>query len=290
MPVLFFLFQVEISARESSLKPFYKKVIEILASDSLQGREVSTIYEDKAADYITDQFENFRSFKTHRQYFQFTNPENGRMLLSKNIYCYIDHHASKTILISAHYDHIGLGGSKSLSYHNQGQVHHGADDNASGVALMLGLAKNFKHWRNKKYNYLFVAYSAHEVGLFGSSSFKKFAEKQFKHIILVMNFDMVGRLDSKERILSVYGYSSLAKKDDFFRQTPKNIKYSIDENDKVIQTDAGTFASSGVYALSFTTGIHEDYHKISDEARYINLDGIEVIQHLLEQFLDQWSL
>lgn len=152
---------------------YYRRVMGCLASDSLQGREGGTFYEQVAAKFILEEFSSIPNCRAKLQSFRFT--KDSMRSKSQNIIAYFDHHAPKTLLLSAHYDHIGLGGDLSMS---QGvhAVHNGADDNASGVALMLGLAKALSA-ECKTYNLLFVSYGAHEKGLYGSSNFFNKAKK-----------------------------------------------------------------------------------------------------------------
>lgn len=270
---------------EKAMVSLYENIIETLAADSMQGRAVATVFESKAANYIQRQFAKVSVARPIIQEFQFTNPDTKELQFSKNVYCYINNKAKHSILIGAHYDHLGLGDSKSLSYNKKGEVHNGADDNASGVALMIGLLNRYDVWSTKRYNYIFVAYSAHEIGLFGSKNFQKYISNKVSPLALVINFDMVGRLDLREKILAIYGHNSIEKASSFFTQKMENLNIRTDENDMVQITDAGVFAAAQIPALSFTTGTHDDYHKVSDDARYINYEGMIQIGNLLESFL-----
>jgi Zn-dependent M28 family amino/carboxypeptidase len=273
-----------------SNESYYQRIVGALAHDSMQGREVSTKYEDKAANYISKEVARLLNRKTNIHTFSFVNSQNQQSQQSKNVYYFKDNHALKTILISAHYDHLGLGGLKSLSYGKRNQVHNGADDNASGVALTLSLCKELSTWKSKQYNYLFVWYSAHEIGLYGSSAFKQYCESMKTSIALVLNFDMVGRLDHKVKIMSVYGFETLKGKDNYIYKQNSGITIRANENDMIYQTDGGAFASAGISALSFTTGVHEDYHKVSDDANTLNYEGMVEIQDLMEDFIKQLNL
>ncbi len=286
--IVFFVFVhllVISKGNEKAMVSLYKNIIETLAADNMQGRAVSSTFESKAADYIQKQFAKVTVAKPIIQDFQFTNPDTKVLQDSKNVYCYINNKAKHSILIGAHYDHIGLGETKSLSYNKKGEVHNGADDNASGVALMIGLLNRYDEWSLKRYNYIFVAYSAHEIGLFGSRNFQNYISNKVSPLALVINFDMVGRLDPREKILAIYGYNSIAKVSSFFTPKMENMNIQTDENDMVHITDAGVFAAAQIPALSFTTGTHDDYHKVSDDAKYINYEGMVQIANLLESFL-----
>lgn len=291
--ILFLLslsFQSKGNGDDKAMVSLFQKIIGTLADDSMQGRAVSSRFETKAADFILQQFAQVKRAKPFMQTFQFENPETKEVQDSKNVYCYINNKAKSCILIGAHYDHIGLGESKSLSFNKKGQVHNGADDNASGVALMISLMNRYATWASKKYDYVFVAYSAHEIGLFGSKNFKNYISGKISPLALVINFDMVGRLDPREKILAIYGHKSIEEQWKFFNQKFENLNVQTDENEMVHVTDAGVFAASHIPSLSFTTGIHDDYHKVSDDTVYINYEGMVQIEHLLESFLKTITL
>jgi Zn-dependent M28 family amino/carboxypeptidase len=281
--LLFTTFTFAQNREQKSNSSYYKEIITVLANDSLQGRTTSTIYEDKSANFISKKFKEIKRFKPNSQQFNYSRKDNTTIKTSRNIYCYIDNKAKTTILIGAHYDHLGMGEGISRSYNKKG-IHNGADDNASGVALLLGLAKKFNTWENKKYNYLFVCYSAHEIGLFGSASFSKFAKENFKPITLALNFDMVGRLDNDRKVVNVYGIQTLTE-----TQSQKIDLVAFDGivttnySDTIYECDLKTFAENGIPCLSFTTGVHSDYHAITDDEEFINYNGmIQIEKYVLD--------
>lgn len=264
-----------------------KRIVSILAHDSMGGRATSSLHESKAANFISNEVIKQSKQRPQLHSFTFMLENKNEVMHSKNIYCFINNKSKKTILLGAHYDHLGLGEEKSLSYGQKGQIHNGADDNASGVALQLELLRTINMWNNTQYNYLFVWYSAHEIGLYGSQAFKEFAVKNFPPLEMVINFDMVGRLDTRERILSVYGYNSIKQLDTFLTSNRNPFKVWINEDNLISFTDAGTFTKSGIKAISFTTGIHDDYHKASDDAETLNYEGLTEITNYVEAFLKQ---
>jgi Zn-dependent M28 family amino/carboxypeptidase len=182
-----------------------------------------------------------------------------------------------------------MGEGISRSYNKKG-IHNGADDNASGVALLLGLAKKFKSWENKKHNYLFVCNSAHEIGLFGSTAFSKFALDNFKPIVLALNFDMVGRLDNDIKIMNVYGIQTL---NEYQNQKIDLVAFDgivmSNFNDKISECDLKSFAENGISCLSFTTGYHSDYHTITDDEEFINYNGIQQIEQYVIDLLSKFT-
>lgn len=265
----------------SAMAQEFKTHILFLASDSLHGRAPGTRDELKAAGYIAVQLDA-ASIEIFEQRFPFSKKDSAR-----NVIGWLDLGKDSTILISAHYDHLGYGGNKSKEIIKKG-VHPGADDNASGVAMMMELAKWIASQKNWKYNFVFVAYSAHEAGLFGSGHFAKSKLCDSLKIRAAINFDMVGRLDTLSKTVRVSG----AKTDSSFHrilhsldQQPLHFRFD-DANIPI--SDLKPFAEKGVPVLNFTTGVHDDYHRISDEESKINYRGMEEIYRLLQKILSPY--
>lgn len=264
------------------------EIVSVLASDSLKGRPSASIYEDKAGAYIIKKLHQIKGCKPQKQFFTFKRANQTDEQKATNIYWHINNKADSTIVISAHYDHLGTGEGLSRSFGKKG-IHFGADDNASGVALLLSLANENVNYCSKKFNYLFVFYSAHEIGLFGSKAFADFCFKKFKPVALVVNFDMVGRLDSETKILNVYGISTLKSRDDFFKTVSFPGKIYIEESYKIDESDCKWFTQRKNKCLSFSTGIHDDYHKITDTADKINYEGILMIENYIIDLLNSFA-
>ena len=204
-------------------KPQYQNQIKddliFLSSDSLEGRETGTQGELKAGEYIKKRFIklglqplennnyfqnfNFKPKTNPHQDISFSNHKNDSTITGKNIIGYIDNKAKNTIIIGAHYDHLGYGNENSLHRGEKNLIHNGADDNASGVAMMIDLASKLRI-ANKKNNYLFVAFSGEEIGLLGSNYFTKNPIIKLSNINYMINMDMVGRLN-EDTTLAVYG-------------------------------------------------------------------------------------
>lgn len=251
-----------------------------LADDSMGGRPPGTEYEKNAANYIIDQLADAGIvYGTYT----FKAPINNDTLTCTNVIGYIDNKADSTIIIGAHYDHLGMGGSKSRDHFKKG-IHCGADDNASGVALMLELARSIatNGEENKKYNYVFAAFSAHESGLYGSANF--IATEQFKQLKtkLYINLDMVGRLNIREQKIKVSYSKGLSLNEILGTGKQQSITITIDE-DNSLKNDYSIFCEVGVPAISITTGLHADYHRISDTADKINYAGIVQILEILKR-------
>src|SRR5690606_10279291 len=153
-----------------------------LSSNLLQGRETGQPGESLAAQYIADRFAEaglkpmgndgtwYHSFKFKHN----TNPHGGGQETErsgKNVVGFLDNGADNTVIIGAHYDHLGMGMPGSSLHAGEPEIHNGADDNASGVAAMLLLAEYLKSDKAKNNNYLFIGFSGEEMGLFGSKNF-----------------------------------------------------------------------------------------------------------------------
>src|SRR5690554_7854562 len=183
-----------------------------IADDKLEGRETGSKGEQLAAAYISERFKElglqpkgtnrfYQSFnfkpKTdpHSEVAHSLNPEDSTVT-GTNVLGYLDNQAENTIIIGAHYDHLGYGSDGSL-HRGEKEIHNGADDNASGVAIMLDLAARLKQ-TNTSNNYLFMAFSGEEMGLLGSNYFTKNATMDLSKVNYMINMDMVGRLKEEK--------------------------------------------------------------------------------------------
>lgn len=186
--------------------------------------------------------------------------------------------AKKTLVLGAHGDHLGLGntGSSLATGVQVGQVHYGADDNASGMASLLMLAKTFveqkKQGKRLPFNLAFAIWSGEEIGLLGSSYFLK---QNPRDIYAYLNFDMVGRLRDK---LVLQGLASAAQWSDYLE--PLAISHKLDmqwQNDPYMPTDGMSFYLAGIPSLSFFTGAHQEYHTPADRPETLNYTGIVTV-------------
>lgn len=259
-----------------------------LASDSLQGRETGTSYEQMAANYIKERYENLgldsKGSNGYFQTFSFT-PSNDphsevsydstatkNTITGTNVIGFKNNNAATTVVIGAHYDHLGMGGEGSL-YREGNAIHNGADDNASGVAVMLKLAKDLAE--NTANNYLFIAFSGEEMGLLGSNYFVKNPTIDLSEVTYMLNMDMVGRLN-EEKTLAVYGVGTSP----VFKQTlfANNSYFKLVENESGVgPSDHTSFYLMDLPVLHFFTGQHEDYHKPGDDAEKLNYLGMDSI-------------
>jgi len=264
----------------------FKSIVYTLADDSMQGREAGSEGEKKAKKFLVEYYKTIGLKTINGSYIQeFTFPKDSSLIdTAYNLVGYINNNADSTIIIGAHYDHLGLGGPKSRSLTNK-KIHPGADDNASGVALMLVLAEQIKKSLNIKFNYVFIAFSAHEDGLYGSKAYVSKKENNLSKIKLMLNFDMVGRLNIAYPILKV----TRRAKDMYFDSvlnniTHKNFQLNVSE-DSLLESDATAFKNHNIPILTISTGIHDDYHKVSDITGKINFDGMYDILIYFNRFI-----
>ncbi|MBL6607103.1 MAG: M28 family peptidase [Flavobacteriaceae bacterium] len=270
-----------------------KTDVAYLASDELEGRETGTKGEQLAADYLAQRFAALglspKGVEDYRQKFSYkpsTNPheqtkvdapsQDQGMPQGINVIGYKDNGADKTVIIGAHFDHLGWGGEGSLYRDSIPSVHNGADDNASGVALLLYLAERLKDEKNTQSNYLFIGFSGEEKGLLGSNYFAKNPTIDLASVNVMINMDMVGRLN-EENTLAVHGVGTSPR----FKQllfANNDFGLNIAEHESGVgPSDHTSFYLMDLPVLHFFTGQHEDYHKPSDDADKINYPGLETI-------------
>lgn len=219
--------------------------------------------------------------------YNFSVAINDKKRIGHNVVGYIDNGAANTIIIGAHYDHLGYGEDHNSLYTGAvPQIHNGADDNASGTAAIIELSKQLKTSGLKNNNYLFIAFSGEELGLFGSKYYTEHPTVDFTKINYMINLDMVGRLNDSTHGLTIGGYGTspvwgkeLSAKDGF-------LKINFDSSG-IGPSDHTSFYNKDIPVLFFFTGAHSDYHKPTDDADKINYGGelvlIKYIYNLIEK-------
>jgi hypothetical protein len=191
-----------------------------------------------------------------------------------NVAGVIDNGASASIIIGAHYDHLGMGGETSR-YDGPPAVHNGADDNASGVAAVLELARQLKD-KKLNYNVLVMSFSGEEKGLLGSSALIRQNEIDKDSILCMLNFDMVGRMDSALD-LTVFGTGTALEWDSVLGLVNYDTLNIKPAPSGIGGSDQMSFYLDSIPVLFFFTGFHNDYHTPSDDADRINYQGIEMV-------------
>lgn len=291
------LVQTTIYAQSSTshANPQQVKDLTFLSHDSLEGRSMGTRGEEIAARYIAQRFEGIglqKKGSADTSYFQFFSKKTklhphdyqyqGPELSGRNVIGYLDHAAPTTIVIGAHYDHLGWGDEGSL-HTGDSMVHNGADDNASGVASLLFLAEHLSEQQLNS-NVLFIAFTGEEKGLLGSNYFMHNPTIETDKINFMINMDMVGRLDSLRR-LAVYGVgtsSSFIPEIEAIESPAFQFKM---DSSGMGPSDHTSFYVENIPVLHFFTGQHAQYHRPEDDVELINFEGLYDVSLFIERLI-----
>ncbi|HLK26956.1 MAG TPA: M20/M25/M40 family metallo-hydrolase [Puia sp.] len=214
-----------------------------------------------------------------------------------NVVGYINNGSDKTIILGAHYDHLGYGEDGNSMYRGTDkEIHNGADDNASGTAALIELAKLLKQSKFKNNNYLFIAFSGEELGLFGSKYFVEHPAIDLKKVNYMINMDMVGRLNDSSHVLTIGGYGTSPEWGELFninKSEKKYFKFNYDSSGTG-PSDHTSFYRKDIPVLFFFTGLHKDYHRPSDDYDKINYTGelhiVKYVYQLMEDLNDKGKL
>lgn len=208
--------------------------------------------------------------------------------IGHNVIAYKNNFKKKTVIICAHHDHIGFNEYENSRYTGPLAVHNGADDNASGVAAMLELSRKLKGWKYRKNNYLFIAFSGEELGLLGSKYFTQNPLIPLKKINYVVNIDMLGRIDSTKKTLTINGVGTSPVWKDVLTQIKTDTAQLLFNSTEsgMGPSDHASFYLENIPVLHFFSGQHRDYHTPNDDENRINYDGmyysIDVIQQTIK--------
>jgi aminopeptidase-like protein len=281
--VLSILYLFLFSSKASAQADFFKHV-SFLASDSLHGRAPGTADEKAAGAYISKFLGQTCNARVKLQTFGYAIDSVNRQQAT-NIIGIIDRHKKQTILLSAHYDHLGMHSLKSADLTHKSMIHPGADDNASGVAMVMELTGFLSSQKSLPFNVVTFFSSAHEDGLFGSEYFARSGIMDSMNVVMVLNFDMVGRLDTTNRTLRVGAFSTDSAITNFFvAHDTDNLHFRFDDSN-IDFSDLKYFRPLQIPLLHFTTGTHQDYHRSSDVVAKINFDGMTTIFDFMKRFL-----
>lgn len=194
------------------------------------------------------------------------------------------------IVLGAHYDHLGLGGPSSKS-DKRGVVYHGADDNASGTSALLEIAEKLVANKDQfKRSVLFIAFGAEEQGLLGSEYFVEHPTVSLSQIKLMINMDMVGRLNAEKQVY-MGGAGTFPGGVDFMEALGKSLGLNpIVHAGSVGGSDHVSFYKKGISVLGIHTGGHPQYHTPEDTLDLINLEGEKkVCEYVFQTVLQKAS-
>jgi aminopeptidase YwaD len=200
-----------------------------------------------------------------------------------NVVGYIDNGARTTVILGAHFDHLGYGeDGNSMLRTGEKLIHNGADDNASGTAALIELARILKKSKSKANNYLFIAFSGEELGLFGSKYYTENPTIDLKTANYMINMDMVGRLNDSTHSLAIGGFGTSPQWSGVIKPQDKKLPFVIKlDSSGTGPSDHTSFYRKDIPVLFFFTGQHRDYHRPSDDADRINYEGeLQVIKYI----------
>jgi hypothetical protein len=269
-----------------------RAVVRYLADDALGGRLAGSEGEQCATDYIAREFARIGlvpggdagSFFQRMGLASVVNPHappaEGRNVVGilpgadpqrRNDY----------VIIGAHHDHLGVGPFGSLAPDQTGSVHHGADDNASGVAALIAVAERLASGPRLASSIVFVTFSGEELGLLGSSFFVSQPPVPLDRVRAMLNMDMVGRLQGDPLIIA--GTGTAAEWEDILRAARGPTGPEILVNpDGYGPSDHTSFYAADIPVLHFFTNVHEDYHRPSDTWDKVDYSGLDVVIRLVE--------
>ena len=192
-----------------------------------------------------------------------------------NIGAYLNHNSEKTLIVGAHYDHLGMGGAGSR-YAGMA-IHFGADDNSSGTVGLMELIRHHKKLP-ENYNYLFMFFGAEEMGLLGSKHFVSTDFFKKDETFAMLNLDMIGRLDSS---IALSGTGTALEWDSLLEKINCEGIYLKKSPGGRGPSDHASFYGAGIPVLHYFTGLHNDYHKPTDTPDKIYYTGIaKQLEHL----------
>ncbi|MBA3554211.1 MAG: M28 family peptidase [Gemmatimonadales bacterium] len=260
--------------------------IRTLSDDKLGGRMTGSAGADTAAAYLARRFEQVGLQPAAGGWFQtFTVAKEAPVaqhahvggLRGRNVIGLLPGRdpvlRNQTVIVGAHYDHLGLGGFGSLDPDSTGKVHNGADDNASGAAMLIRIAQRLAQSPPAR-TVLFIAFSGEELGLLGSAHYVKEPIYPLSGIMAMINLDMVGRM--RDQRLVVYGVRTAKEFPALLDSLNWHAGFDLKaQGDGYGPSDQSSFYAVGRPVLHLFTDLHEDYHRTTDDWEKINLEGFD---------------
>lgn len=323
------------TAKPDLVEQNLRKHVSYLASDKLEGRRTGEKGANSAAGYVMNSFANAKlkggvvsnGKRLYLQAFPY-KPRNAKGEIitdakevdALNVIGILEGNdpvlKNEAIVIGAHYDHLGRGGMGSLAA-NSTEIHHGADDNASGTSALIELARQFSQAKNNKRTIIFIAFGGEEEGLLGSRYYVNNPVFPIEKTVAMFNMDMIGRLNADKLTVGGIGTASEWKKlveDKNVAMLPQakltatqlpttvNIEGTTGTATKAVlvntsiftlqlnedgfgPSDHSSFYGKQIPVLFFFTGTHLDYHKPSDTAEKINYDGLKRITNYVSEIV-----
>jgi hypothetical protein len=239
--------------------PGLNEHVATLTSDPMEGRLTGTDGEKRAAAYIGERFRAAGLTPRERTF-------KGHGVEGRNVLAEVAGSVDETVVVGAHYDHLGVEGDRH---------YRGADDNASGTAVLLELSRRFAS-RPAKRAVVFAAFSGEELGLHGSMAYVRSPEAPLEKTVAMVNLDMVGRLRES---LVVFGADTGSRFREYLADSPIRLAFN---KDAVGPSDHTSFVLKGIPAIHLFTGSHADYHKPGDLPEKLNVEGMARVADLVE--------
>lgn len=193
-----------------------------------------------------------------------------------------DPHGGQTLVIGAHYDHLGFGGAGSLSPNAAGRVHNGADDNASGTAVLIEAARRLARGPPLAQDVLFIAFTGEERGLWGSAHYVESPLRPLEGTVAMLNLDMVGRV--RDDRLTVFGTGTAEEWTDILERANDQVPAPLDlrfNSDGFGASDHSSFYARGIPVLHFFSNTHPEYHRAEDDWELVNAGGMARVTGLV---------
>ena len=289
LPFYLFTFSLLNAQKQGDMR----QTVEYLASQELGGRYPGTAGDTLASEFIVSKLRSLKlkpvvKGKKKKAYYHDFTYGKEKQITTHNIIAVVPgkdkHLRNEYIVVGSHYDHLGMGGQGSGSRRPDTLgVHPGADDNASGDAVVLELARHFKKARSPR-SIIFVFFGAEEQGLVGSKKFLEWMKQEdnqrknlpnnIKGIVAMVNLDMVGRM--RDHALSVSGTGTSSGFKTMAEQVAeqKNLHVTC-VPDGYGPSDQASFVAADIPVLFLTTGGHMEYHTPADVPSTLNYDGMQ---------------
>jgi len=279
-----FVFLIPVAHAQATMEEMLKQHVYTLAADSLMGRKAGSEHAKKAANYIAEQWKEIgvKPFMGDSYFFPFKKNQNQYQNLAVIIEGNDPLLKDEFIVVGAHYDHLGI----KIKENGDTIIYNGADDNASGVAAIIELARNLKPLQSSlRRSVILIAFDAEELGLHGSNEFVANTPFPVKNIKLMMSIDMVGWY-KMSGYLKYSGSKTIKNGTQLLlneRLIPDGLHVKAQDFEKSVfsGTDTDGFAKKGIPTLHVTTGTESPYHKPEDMAHLIDYEGMTlIIEHL----------
>ena len=273
----------------------FKSRVGYLASDKLGGRSAGSKGDILARDYMVDLFEKSSSSVTIQEFEVITNRRTQETAITYNVVGVLPGNdpvlKDEFVIVGGHYDTTpNPPKARRLFFDN---INNGADDNASGTAMVLELFEKYASTNSHKSTLVFILFGGEELGLLGSKHYAENPTIDLDKVQLMVNLDMIGRLDEDKNVYlggvpTAYGLDKAIKP--FIESSKLNVTSYQHTASGVrslfSRSDHYNFYKKDVPSLFFFTGIHKDYHTPRDEANLVNYEGLKLISDLAEKVID----